>query len=46
MNEDGHQEVFRGWLARHQGLLLKVLRVYAVTPHDQEDLFQEMTIAM
>ena len=34
--------VFDSWLSTYQGVLFKVVRAYAFTPHDQEDLFQEI----
>jgi RNA polymerase sigma-70 factor, ECF subfamily len=42
MEIDEQQQVFDGWLRNHQGLFFKVVRAYAFTPHDQEDLFQEI----
>jgi len=42
MRKDEQQQVFDGWLRNHQGLFFKVVRAYAFTPQDQEDLFQEI----
>jgi RNA polymerase sigma-70 factor (ECF subfamily) len=42
MGKDEQQQVFDGWLRNHQGLFFKVVRAYAFTPQDQEDLFQEI----
>jgi RNA polymerase sigma-70 factor (ECF subfamily) len=42
MQQDERQQVFDGWLRNHQGLFFKVVRAYAFTPQDQEDLFQEI----
>jgi RNA polymerase sigma-70 factor (ECF subfamily) len=42
MQEDERQRIFDGWLRNHQGLFFKVVRAYAFTPQDQEDLFQEI----
>ena len=42
METDEQQQVFDGWLRNHQGLFFKVVRAYAFTPQDQEDLFQEI----
>ena len=42
MQKDEQQRVFDGWLRKHQGLFFKIVRAYAVTPQDQEDLFQEI----
>jgi RNA polymerase sigma-70 factor (ECF subfamily) len=37
------ERVFKDWMARHKGLMIKVVRAYAVNLHDQEDLLQEVT---
>ncbi len=42
MQKDEQQQVFDDWLRNHQGLFFKVVRAYAFTPPDQEDLFQEI----
>lgn len=42
MDETAQRRVFDDWLGRHRGLLFKVVRVYAFTPHDRDDLFQEI----
>lgn len=42
MEKPEQKRVFDEWLARHKGLLFKVVRAHAFTPHDQDDLFQEM----
>ena len=34
--------VFDSWLGKYKGVLFKVVRAYAFTRHDQEDLFQEI----
>ncbi|MEJ0038036.1 MAG: sigma-70 family RNA polymerase sigma factor [Gammaproteobacteria bacterium] len=36
------QKTFDEWMRAHKGLLFKVVRSYAFTPHDREDLFQEI----
>src|SRR5215470_12854619 len=33
---------FSEWLREHKGVLFKVVRAYAFTPQDREDLFQEI----
>ena len=43
MKENEQQKIFKSWLDQHKGLLFKVLRAYAFTPEDREDLFQEIT---
>lgn len=38
-----HQKaIFDSWLSSHKGVFFKVVRAYAFTPQDQEDLFQEI----
>jgi RNA polymerase sigma-70 factor (ECF subfamily) len=44
MQADDQQQLFDDWLKSHQGLFFKVVRAYAFTPQDQEDLFQEIAI--
>ena len=40
--QNDQQRVFDQWLSSHEGLFYKVVRAYAFTPQDQEDLFQEI----
>ena len=42
MDSDEQQRVFDEWLGEHRGLFFKVVRAYAFTSHDQDDLFQEI----
>jgi RNA polymerase sigma-70 factor, ECF subfamily len=42
MQAEEQQRMFDEWLKSHRGLLFKVVRAYAFTPPDQEDLFQEV----
>ncbi len=42
MTEEEQQQIFNSWITNHKGLLFKVLRAYAFTLEDQEDLFQEI----
>ncbi len=46
MEEREQAERFDRWLREHQGLLFKVVRAYAATPPDQEDLFQEIAVQL
>ena len=46
MTEARQLEIFRDWLDRHKALLFKVLRAYAFTEPDREDLFQEISIQL
>ncbi|HEY1791116.1 MAG TPA: sigma-70 family RNA polymerase sigma factor [Verrucomicrobiae bacterium] len=40
------ESVFRQWLDRHTGLILKIVRGYAITPQDQDDLFQDILLQL
>jgi RNA polymerase sigma-70 factor, ECF subfamily len=42
MDEHEQRQILNEWLERHQGLLFKVVRAYAFTPQDREDLFQDV----
>lgn len=42
MTQERRTEIFERWLAEHKGLLFKVVRAYAFTVSDQDDLFQEI----
>jgi RNA polymerase sigma-70 factor (ECF subfamily) len=42
MQDDDQKRLFDQWLKSHKGLLFKVVRAYAFTPQDQDDLFQEI----
>ncbi len=44
MTEKKQQHIFKDWLDQHKALLFKVVRAYAFTTMDQDDLFQEITI--
>ncbi|MFT6828750.1 MAG: RNA polymerase sigma-70 factor (ECF subfamily) [Roseivirga sp.] len=44
MTESERNKIFDQWLAKHKGLLFKVIRAYAFTPQDREDLFQEVAL--
>ncbi len=44
MTEREQKEIFDSWLEQHRGILFKIIRAYAFTPHDQEDLFQEVCL--
>jgi len=44
MDEGKQKRLFDEWLNRHKGLFFKVVRAYAVSPHDQDDLFQEISV--
>ncbi|WP_420627287.1 RNA polymerase sigma factor [Candidatus Leptofilum sp.] len=44
MQEREQKQIFDTWLDEHKGLFFKIVRAYAFTPQDQEDLFQEIAI--
>ena len=44
MDECEQKRIFDEWLNRHKGLFFKVVRAYAFNPHDQDDLFQEISV--
>lgn len=44
MDKSVQKQVFEEWLNLHKGLLFKVVRAYAFTQEEQDDLFQEITI--
>lgn len=44
MTEARQLEIFNKWLHRHKALLFKVIRAYAFTEPDRDDLFQEISI--
>jgi RNA polymerase sigma-70 factor (ECF subfamily) len=44
VNVQEQQQIFAQWLDQHKMLIFKVVRAYANTPMNQDDLFQEITI--
>lgn len=38
------QYIFDQWLHQHKALFFKIVRTYAFTPMDRDDLFQEITL--
>lgn len=44
MTEKEQQHIFEQWLSQHKALVFKVVRAYAFTAMDQDDLFQEISI--
>lgn len=46
MVADKWETTFKQWLGEHQGLIFKVIRAYAATPEDQDDLFQEILLQL
>ena len=46
MKESDQRKIFNEWLDGYRALLFKVIRAYAFTDEDQNDLFQEICIQM
>ena len=42
MDEPEQTRIFDAWINQHRGLVFKVVGAHAFTPHDREDLFQEI----
>lgn len=46
MLADKQGKLFKQWLGEHKGLMFKVVKVYAVSPEDQNDLFQQILLQL
>ncbi|MBX2966390.1 MAG: RNA polymerase sigma factor [Cyclobacteriaceae bacterium] len=44
MQQKEQQHIFETWLAGHKALIFKVVRAYAFTYMDRDDLFQEIIV--
>ena len=44
MQTGEQQEIFPDWLVQYRALLFKIVRAYAISPADQDDLFQEIAL--
>ncbi len=44
MSKSEQKRIFDEWLQQHKGIFFKIVRAYAFTPHDQDDLFQEIAL--
>ena len=44
MTEKEQKQIFEEWLSQHKALIFKIVRAYAFTVMDQDDLFQEIII--
>lgn len=44
MTEKEQKHIFENWLAQHKALIFKIVRAYAFTAMDRDDLIQEITI--
>ncbi|HEY3380188.1 MAG TPA: sigma-70 family RNA polymerase sigma factor [Vicinamibacterales bacterium] len=40
------EATLRRWLAEHRGILVRITRAYATSPGDEDDLMQEILIAL
>jgi RNA polymerase sigma-70 factor (ECF subfamily) len=46
MLESKQTQIFDEWLSQHKGILFKIVRSFAFSPHDQDDLFQEISLQL
>lgn len=46
MTESEQRQILHSWLKQHRGILFKIIRAYAFNPHDQDDLFQEISLQL
>jgi RNA polymerase sigma-70 factor (ECF subfamily) len=46
VTEKEQKQIFENWLHLHKALIFKILRAYAFTAMDRDDLFQEITIQL
>jgi len=46
MKDADRRKLLAGWLRGYGGLIHKVVRAYAFTPHDREDLHQEIAFQL
>src|SRR5512133_1662340 len=46
VKSNSQQEMFRSWLEKHGGLVMRVARSYGATEEDREDLSQEILIQL
>lgn len=44
MTEQKQTSIFEDWISQYKALLFKVVRAYAFTTSDRDDLFQEITL--
>ncbi|MFK7804048.1 MAG: RNA polymerase sigma factor [Anaerolineae bacterium] len=44
MDESEQKQIFSAWLDQHKGIFFKIVRAYAFNLHDQDDLFQEISL--
>ena len=46
MMKNKREKQFKYWLETHKGLIFRVIRTYAVTAEDRDDLFQEILLQL
>ena len=46
MTKNEQKQIFEGWLHQYKALIFKVVKAYSLSPMDQNDLFQEITIQL
>lgn len=46
MKESEQRQIFAEWLGEYRALLFKIIRAYAFTSDDQNDLFQDVCLQM
>jgi RNA polymerase sigma-70 factor, ECF subfamily len=46
MDNREQKQIFDEWLSQHKGIIFKIVRAYAFIPHDQDDLFQEISLQL
>jgi RNA polymerase sigma-70 factor, ECF subfamily len=43
---DDRDATFRRWLSEHRGILVRISRAYATSPGDEDDLLQDILLAL
>lgn len=46
MLPDKQEKLFKQWLGEHKKLMFKIVRAYASSPQDQDDLFQQILLQL
>jgi len=46
MQIEMQEKIFKRWLDEYSRLIFKVVRAYAVSPQDRDDLFQEILMQL
>jgi RNA polymerase sigma-70 factor (ECF subfamily) len=46
VNKNEQKQIFESWVDQYKALVFKVVRAYALSSADQNDLFQEITIQL